>query len=1057
MNARPVRVITASAGTGKTTRLSHEVLAAIRRGIPPEAILATTFTNKAAEELEERIRVGLLREGAWEAADAVRGGRLGTMNSVFGGLLATYAFDLGLSPTQRVMPEDEASVLFQTAATQAIDAEREALEPAAARMGFADWHEIVEAIANRARQNAIPPSRLGDWAERSWTSLAAWLPPSLSSEEGERLDRELQAAIRDALAALPFPAPTKTMETARQLLQRCVQAAGRGPLPWADWAAAAKLNAGVAGREAVRATVAAASHHPKHPRLRSDLETIIRGVFRAGANALEAYAAAKRERGLVDFTDQEALALRLLDVPAAVDRLRDEVRLVLVDEVQDSSPLELSLIVRLHAVVDESIWVGDPKQAIYGFRDTDHGLTAAVLAAMDPTPDILDQSHRSRPDLVEWVNATFVPAFSGEGIPPDRIALTPSRRESDQPPALEVWRLEAGTNAETMGAVAEGIRRLLQRPELHPVVDRITGMSRPLKGSDIAVLARTNAQLTTIAGALGALRLRTSVGEPGLLSTPEAVAGLAALRWLMDPTDTLALVELLHHGESQWRDGGWFRPWIEGGGDPPPAMVEALEERFRPARARLPDLTPAEALDLALALSGVQETAARWGNARERLGNLERLRGLAAEYEDICGMRRVAATVPGLLLFFAEEVAGSTDRNMLAESSDPDAVQLMTFHKGKGLEWPMVILPTLDSGGDRALAAFNSVRAYTAVPIDPARLLEGRGLHFWPWPYGKHKKDVHLDAAEGAPESERARVEQQAEDVRLLYVAMTRARDYLVLAHRSGKPAAFLDRLENGTGNGSVVELPARDGEALRAGGVVHRAAILDLRPPDDAGMGRPEREPLYGPLPASGPAAHRPAHIQPSHAGEPSGSVPPWTLHRAGERLPMAGSPDMATVGSMVHAFLAADRVEWPWDRRRQLADAVLTRWQIAALQPEGLVTASDRLAAFIRERYVVEEAHREWPVFLTRDGQSMRGWLDLVLRTERGWVIVDHKTFPGAEKDWVSHAARYVPQLQLYAEAVTRATHEPVVEAVMHMPVVGTFLVLQEPAADRVAAEDA
>ena len=117
-----------------------------------------------------------------------------------------------------------------------------------------------------------------------------------------------------------------------------------------------------------------AGRHPAHPDLHADLQAYILGVYRTAAEALGGYGRYKATNGLVDFIDQEREALRLLDRPEVGERLRETLSRVFVDEFQDTSPVQLALFLKVSQIAERSFWVGDPKQAIYGFRGTDPAL-----------------------------------------------------------------------------------------------------------------------------------------------------------------------------------------------------------------------------------------------------------------------------------------------------------------------------------------------------------------------------------------------------------------------------------------------------------------------------------------------------------------------------------------------------------------------------------------------------------------------------------------------------------------------------------------------------------
>src|SRR5690606_15624683 len=216
---------------------------------------------------------------------------------------------------------------------------------------------------------------------------------------------------------------------------------------------------------------------------------------------LDAYAQRKRELGVIDFVDQEHLFLGLLEKPAVVEALSEELDLLLVDEFQDTSPIQLELFVRLSRIARESVWVGDVKQAIYGFRGSDAELMKAVLAelpAMGGTKEVLGQSRRSRPGLVRLVNGAFGDA-SAPGLSRQEVELAPVRKELVPDAALANWVLNGRNVTERAAALAEGVKALVASG--YRVVDPSSGNPRPAHFGDIAVLCKTNAGVQTVAEA----------------------------------------------------------------------------------------------------------------------------------------------------------------------------------------------------------------------------------------------------------------------------------------------------------------------------------------------------------------------------------------------------------------------------------------------------------------------------------------------------------------------------------------------------------------------------
>lgn len=1031
----------ASAGTGKTTSLVRLIAAAIAEGTNPEHILGTTFTNKAADELTERARAHLVRQGKASAATGLLNARLGTVNSVCGQLVSEFALDLGRSPATEVIGEDAQGVLFATAADAAIRGCADELLALGHRLGILEedggWRSDVRRIIGLARANGLDPDRLHRSAARSKETLLCLLPEPETDEAA--LDRALLMAVRHALDALGGMTLTQKGTEALTLLRSVAAIMGRGEqLAWSSWAKLAKLAVGVKEAPLVQGVKDAAAAHPRHPRLRADLAAYIDGCFACAAGALAAYQRYKDERGLLDFTDQETLALAALRRPDLQDRLKERISRVFVDEVQDSSPLQVALFTELARIAEHSVWVGDPKQAIYGFRDTDARLTlaasTAAAAATGGAQSILSTSYRSRPGLVDFFNDCFTPAFRAMGMSEEACRFSRANRPelADAPPALSTWCATGKNNDRRAAAVAAGVRDALGTAEQWPVKDG-AGV-RPLRAGDIAILCRTHDDIDSIASALSALGLPVAVEHGKLFTAPEIQLATAALRWTADRSDLVALAEMARLVDPDPESDRWLQAALD------PDARQALEQLipFCPTLGALRDrqmgLTPAELLDAIIESCDLAALASRWGTALARVENLETLRGLARAYEEECNRLRSPATAGGLVLWLEAKAAGG-DCNRPA-SLDPNAVRVMTYWGAKGLEWPLVIMMQLEKEKRGALF---SPCAEADGAIDWSSPLAGRWLRFWPWPYGAHKKDVFLDAAAANSEIGKA-VELRAreESVRLLYVGMTRARDYLVMVQPENKRLAWLDDLIVGDASAHVT-LPTEHGNPVMVGGIAHpcRFQVLAAAEPEE----RPVTQ-LFLARPRD-VAARRPLHIRPSDAVGAERFAISGRIE-LGARVPLSGEADMQRVGQALHAIIACDDKHADPGVRLQRAQAIFERWGVRQLLAEDCLAAADRLWSMLDERFRPTRVRREVPVHAYVGDQLVRGVIDLLLETSEGFVIIDHKSFPGSLEKAEQRALGHAAQLRVYAQAIEAATARSCAAMLIHMPILGRLLLL-------------
>lgn len=1036
-----IRLVAASAGTGKTWRLCEELYRAVVSGVPPQRILATTFTNRAAAELLARGRARLLAAGLTEAARDLMLARIGTVNGLFGRLVAEQALPQGRSPVAAVLPEGAQKRLFRVAADATIGDHAATLEALAERFGFhdrrptrLDWRDLLADLVAQARCNRIDAAGLASSAEASWAGLRAALPAPTA--DGPALDAELAEAIGQALVALGDGDGQKNTGGAIDALREAGPLLAAGRLGWAGWVALTKVAPAKRLEGCVLPVRAAAARHAEHPRLHADLEAFIRTLFTSAATAMEEAQSHKRRRGLVDFTDQEAEALALLEDPIAADAILGGIDVMLVDEFQDTSPIQLALFDRLARGVPQTLLVGDAKQAIYGFRGADPTLVAAVGARLAATAgavphETLDENRRSRPALVDLPQRLLGPAFAALGIDPGRVPVRPFRQDlSGQGPPVALWRVPGSKQETARAALAARIARLLAEGERWPVAPRgEQGRTRPLRGGDVAVLMHTNEHARQVADALAEAGVKVALERAGLLDRAECVLALAGLRALADASDTMALAEIAHLLEGDAESPAWLRAALTKGEAALQAMPFA--EAIAAARPDLARLTPGEALQRAIALLDLPARLAGWGDAAGRQAALDALRALAAEYEAECLRERLPGSAAGL----AAWLAGNDEAKQPA-SPDPDAVQVMTVHSAKGLEWPCVVLADLSVNDEARL--FNAVAAMPAeAGLDPDDPLRGRWLRVWPWPYGALSKGTGLDArAEVTQEGQAANAALAAEKLRLLYVALTRPRDYLVLAPRLTK-----GKLETGwlaLVPEAPLDLPAA-GDAVRLGGVCLPMAVEDLPDAADAAAGFAEA--WTSSLPEGPAPDHLPRALRPSAA---IGSAAPadFQVDTIGPRLPLAGAVDMQRLGEALHGFFAADRPGAARDWRLGCAARLLATWEVTALSAADAVAAADRLWAHLAGAFPGARLRAEWPVRQVKDGRVLTGRVDLVVEHAEGLAVVDHKSFPGGAEHWPARVAEHAPQVGAYAAVLEAATGRRVTRRALHLPVGGVVL---------------
>ena len=201
---------------------------------------------------------------------------------------------------------------------------------------------------------------------------------------------------------------------------------------------------------------------------------------------------------------------------AVATRIAGDIDLLLIDEFQDTSPIQLALFLRLATLVPECLLVGDTKQSIYGFRGADPALVETVATSLSGVSgaltETLPDNRRSRPGLVSLVNAVFGQAMPGVGIARDHAVVTAHRNEpGGQPDAISLWRVIGKNKALAAQALAQRVARVLVERNRWPVLPRGETTLRPIQGREIAVLVRSNDNAAIIADALAAAGLKVAL------------------------------------------------------------------------------------------------------------------------------------------------------------------------------------------------------------------------------------------------------------------------------------------------------------------------------------------------------------------------------------------------------------------------------------------------------------------------------------------------------------------------------------------------------------------
>jgi len=1047
-----IRLIGAGAGSGKTYRLSMEVLHGIEaKAFRPQGIMLTTFTRRAASELRGRVSARLIEKGKVEESQLLGQSLIGTVHGICATLLKDYAFECGLPMEQNVLDPDDAAGLFRRALANGIAYDdQEVISRIAYTIELEDWQKTVQQLADLVRINQIDPQSLDHWAGRSVETLFS----GFKEVPNGRL--ELLEEITSYQNLLAETVSNNTDST--NVTKECIEALKKAlkqlkrteGIRWKDIQAVcskdpAKRNPHYEGMAGIQKL---ANQNFAWPEVRRDIYDVTSRLFKAVGQALAAYATLKIEIGAVDYVDLEVMFLKALENPTVRDRLAARIDVLMVDEFQDTSPTQMAIFLKMSEFIRQVIWVGDPKQAIFGFRGTDPDLMMSAMTEISKlrTPERLELSWRSRPELVQFVNQAFKDVFKAIQQSPGDVMLQPSRPQELESPFLESWVLtkvegenggRSKQNVETdQLQIASRIKEILEKKE-HPVLDRESRLVRKIEPRDIAILVRANPTAAALAKTMRALQIPCEVAIAGLLQETEVRCVLAAVNYLLDPRDRFSAGQLVYLHDIYLGDNTTNDQWLSDGIAEEPFLNHAVLTRLKAYADKARGMAPMAIFDLAVEQSGALDVSHAHQIPHIAKYNIEQLRYTIREFLARQLANGKSTTMRAALAYLAERAKAEQDRIQPAAAN---AVQIVTYHAAKGLEWPMVILYELHKQYE---AAPFDARIVTPDVIDIKWPLRDRGVIYWPYVYGRlgrkqNTEFAFLDTVEETSEYGTMARKRLEEETRLLYVAMTRARDYLVFAARKGALQALeVLKTEDGA---CTVTVPQSTGPTTSGWRVLEpkiaKSPLNIDRTGDLIAFAYRPRPPFK-----SGRLTPSRAVIEVVDGGRMKiGSTEVY-----GKCLSISTTVEDAIVGNALHACLAVDLSTIPGTARNIVVQDILASSGLRdGLASSDVMVQLDLWNGVLRTRWPDARLLREAPVFFNIDGVVAKGFADLVLDTKDGMIIVDHKSFRGGPELFAKKALSYAGQLNLYREIVQKASKKPVVGCFINFFSVGAMVEL-------------
>ncbi len=1084
-------VVTAGAGTGKTTLLVDRLVHLILRNPEPlkvTEIVALTFTNKAAAEMKLRLRERLqsylaveLQRGPASAAerkhfhavqamvaqyqlskdeidgrirDALRNlerSDIGTIHSFAANILRLYPIEAGVDPQfheddgaafDRLFDEQWDAWLDQELALQSANGE--------------DWRKVlarcqldqIKALARSLASETVdlePAQAAGIAAPlRQWLARLSAQAKSLNARHTEeRMNEKLVRAAHAVIYAFETNG-RRSEELADRFTLLTEKSVSRSLKGWSaeDIAAAQELVRAAKGLISVDGDFTALLWHLLAP-----------------------FAAAFRERFLHDgHISFDGLLVRARDLVRDHRRMRAELkrryRSILIDEFQDTDPIQYEILLYLAERPEQSAsdWrrvqlqagklfiVGDPKQSIYAFRRADIEayleVVEKIVLAQNGVECRLTTNFRSDSAILEAVNGAFAKLILPQaGLQPPYVAIAPPPGRPSHANSLaklsvrKIIAPDDQTDAETARRIeGESLARWLKDSVLSKAqILNPQGETVHVQPKDIAILMR---KLTDIHDYLEPLRrqgIRYVVeGERHFYATKEIVDAVNLLRAVENPYDRLALVGVLRSDLGALTDRQIYHLHLQNrlnyresaklDETEFPATLIKLYKALATLNIETRTLPVGAAVDLIFSTLPVESLAACHFHGEQAVANLAKLRQQAEQLG-----RDGPTTLKTAIRQLEQRVLDVKDEgeSVLAEEN-LDAVRIMSIHKAKGLEFPIVILAGCQTG------------------VEGRRSVEAESVVDWSTNLTGTRVGQIADLA-GLYIDEKNRLRNVEEQKRLLYVAMTRAREHLILscAPSNRRSSGSFQSMFDSTINGAIAAAQSSTHVALGGAMIEIEAVHQNLSAPSQspAKKKRSRKKPDWKPYLEKW-AGRAEVYKQKEQA---TPFLTPTQLKRREEENSEAGDilpthPPRNTpalvIGDLTHRFLQT----WQFGGETANLDEPLRRFVDGSLPVEftaDRATIESELREIL-DNYFRSEAYgefagakilgREVPLLMPWNGQIMEGVIDLIYEKNGLLYLADYKTDRIKRGELRQGAERYRQQAEIYVEAARKSLNRQV-----------------------------
>ena len=1018
--------VSAGAGSGKTYRLTQEIARMIKEGkCQAEEIILTTFTEAAAKELREKVRSTLYAKGLYEAAMNIDNAAIGTIHSIAYQFVSRYWYLLGISANVSIMDtEGSKFCISQSLASLPTDEDLSLFDkvcrsfnltiPKTSQLDFGFWKKELKKIIDKTVELCINETQLEDAKKESKNLLKNVMGFSDHIDIDDNKITDLKDLAEEILADVSLPKTNREKIEPKMPAIRAYAGEATDPHPLAAILGlaseiAALKNKTIKAKYEKEMEFAAkiVEQIPHSKQVKNLVENYIDTIFRLAIQWKKEYEEFKRKRCLLDFGDLLQKFYELLNKKEVIDDIQSRYKVAFVDEFQDCSPLQVKSFERLSELMKKSVWVGDIKQAIYGFRGTNTELIKSVIDKVKEEKnkdgnklDRLENCWRSNETIVNLVNNIFCEkVFKGE-LNDDLIRLhMPTRTESD-PPAPQERKLRhmhfvCGSRKDVPEALAEKVKEIIS-----------IGTFKP---NEIAILYHDNQDGKKCAKALKeqgiTYNVRFDSESDEIESSTDAISSFinAVVSFAARANNELSKAIIANRIEEGFSASELLTnrlQFIESNGKEWLSNLNIIG-RISDIRNAISNQSVSAAVETIVVELNLADLIKRIDPSAPTHNYCAVLQSKAVTYEGLCANFGLSSTLVGFVEYLKE--------HPIEYPGDDNGVSVMTYHKSKGLEWPCVILCSLHK-----------------VPVDAKKTFFGVLTN-------NTKSDTQLRLVPSAVKGFVSSVKNQFEDntffqeicrattneaKRLMYVGMTRPKEQLILT-------------TYGTSNGDdwLTSIGCDSIDSHSKDSVInwgkaewnHIAENYTIPKLETIGTDKEEYTVLKQPT-------ERPSFdtkfVSPSKAKAAKQQYTVEQCANFAERISAkAADGKDNTIGDFIHHVMCL------WNDDKSIIEPLAKAYGVR-VDVDAVATSVTNFWSWMEKTYgSAIQIDRELPFSFTKEnGQIVSGEIDLVYRTADGDVLLDYKTYQGSPAHLIDEnhdfhtGKKYGAQISLYEDALKR-----------------------------------